>query len=87
MKVRTEFKVHISLLDRIRLWRHGQRYQITEIIPAGNGAILLACSCGGHAQIQIGGHVNGAVEHATCWRWKFVQQLQRKTLPRAKVQS
>jgi hypothetical protein len=85
MKVRTEFKVNISLLDRLRLWWHGKRYRITETMSVGDGAILIECSCGGHAQIQIEDHVNGAVEFATCWQWQFVQHLQRKRLPCAKV--
>jgi hypothetical protein len=53
MKVRAKFKACPSLLDRTPLWRHDKRYQIIETMPAGKRSNS-TCSCGGHAQIQIG---------------------------------
>jgi hypothetical protein len=63
MKVRTKFKASPSLLDRTQLWRHDKRCQIIETMPTGKRSNS-AYSCGGLAQIQIGGFVNRAVEHA-----------------------
>lgn len=79
------FAVYASLWDRIVFAWHGLRYRTSEIMPADEGALLIECTCGGHAQIRRQDDGFAEVELATCRRWVLLRKLQRAALPAARA--
>lgn len=87
-----EFKVYASLWDRLRFWLHGRLYRTVDVTPIdvtpncdGEGALLIACSCGGQASIYRCDDGEAWVVVASCPRWRLAHRRQQAALPRAKV--